>query len=124
RCAAAAGRARHHRSDDTRGYGSMPAKKGWLLLLMSALALGVGAARAAGPFSAQKELGRTEKQVAIAAWKRRVNPRLIKRYRAQTWRWQALTGLARTRAAVRPSTRGVLRFWVRSAGRAYTAAVH
>ena len=102
----------------------MPAKKGWLLLLMSALALGAGVAHAAGPFSAQKALGRTAKHVAIAEWKRPVNRRLIHRYRAQTWRWQALTGLARTHGAVRPSTTGVLRFWVHSAGRAYTAAIH
>jgi hypothetical protein len=101
----------------------MSAKKRWLLLLMSALALGAGAAHAAGPFSAQKELRRAAKQVAIDEWKRPVNPRLISRYRAATRRWQALTGLARTRGVVRPSTRGVLRYWVRSAGRAYAAAI-
>ena len=102
----------------------MPAKKGWLLLLMIALALGAGAAHAAGRFSAQKALVRAAPRTAIAEWKRPVNPHLIRRYRAETWRWQALTGLARTRGAVRPSTRGVLRYWVRSAGRAYTRAIH
>jgi hypothetical protein len=102
----------------------MPAKRGWLLLLMSALALGAGAAHAAGSLSSKKALERAEKRDAIAEWKRPANPRLIRRYRAQTWRWQALAGRARARGAVRPSTRGVLRFWVRSAGRAYSTAIH
>jgi hypothetical protein len=102
----------------------MPAKRGWLLLLMSALALGAGAAHAAGSLSPKKALERAVKRDAIAEWKRPANPRLIRRYRAQTWRWQALAGRARTRGAVRPSTRGVLRFWVRSAGRAYSTAIH
>jgi hypothetical protein len=102
----------------------MPAKRGWLLLLMSALALGAGAAHAAGSLSAKKALGRTAKHVAIDKWKQPVSPDLIRRYRAETWRWQALTGQARTQGALRPSTRGVLRYWVRSAGRAYTTAIH
>jgi hypothetical protein len=101
----------------------MSAKKGWLLLLMSALVLGAGAAHAAGSLSPKKGLERAARRAAINEWKRPVNPRLIRRYRGLTWRWQALTGLARTRGVVRPSTRGVLRFWVRSAGRAYTAAI-
>ena len=102
----------------------MPAKRGWLLLLMSALALGAGAAHAAGSLSPKKALERAAKRDAIAEWKRPANPRLIRRYRAQTWRWQALAGRARTPGAVRPSTRGVLRFWVQSAGRAYSTAIH
>jgi hypothetical protein len=91
---------------------------------MSALALGAGAAHAAGSLSAKKALGRTAKHVAIGRWKRPVSPHLIRRYRAETWRWQALTGQARTQGALRPSTRGVLRYWVRSADRAYTTAIH
>jgi hypothetical protein len=102
----------------------MPAKRGWLLLLMSALALGAGAAHAAGSLSVKKALGRTAKRVAIDKWKRPVSPDLIHRYRAETWRWQTLTGQARTQGALRPNTRGVLRYWVRSAGRAYTTAIH
>jgi len=100
----------------------MPAKKGWLLLLMSALALGAGGAQAAGSLAPKQ--GHAVKRAAINEWKRPVNPQLIRRYRAETWRWQALTGLARTSAGIRPSTRGVLRFWVRSAGRAYQTAIH
>jgi len=102
----------------------MPAKKGWLLLLMTALALGAGAAHAGGSPSAKKPLARAANRAAIIEWRRPVNPRLIRHYRAQTWRWQALTGLSRTSAAIRPSTRGTLRFWVRSAGRAYKTAIH
>jgi hypothetical protein len=102
----------------------MPGKRGLLLLLMSAFALGVGGAQAAGPLSVEKALDRTAKNVAIARWKRPASPRLIRRYRSETWRWQALTGQSRTQGSLRPSTRGVLHYWVRAAGRAYSRAIH
>jgi hypothetical protein len=103
----------------------MPAKKRWLLLLMGALVLTAGAARAAS-LSAEKALGRAASHPRLEQRSRPhlVSPRLIRRYRAETWRWQVLTGGARTSARVRPSTRSVLRFWVRAAGRAYTNAIH
>jgi hypothetical protein len=91
---------------------------------MGALALTAGAAHAAGSFSATNALERASKHPRLQHRRHRVDPRLIRRYRAETWRWQALIGSRRTRAAIRPSTRAVLRFWVRSAGRAYTAAIH
>jgi hypothetical protein len=102
----------------------MRANKRWLLLLMAALVLAAGAAQAAASFSARKALDRAATHRRVRPRLHRVDPRLIRRYRAETWRWQALTGRTRTVGAVRPSTRAVLRFWVRSAGRAYTTAVH
>jgi hypothetical protein len=102
----------------------MRANKRWLLLLMGALALTAGAAHAAGSFSAQTALERAAKHPRFKHRRAHlVDPRVIRRYRAKTWRWEALIGSSRTRAAIRPSTRAVLRFWVRSAGRAYTAAI-
>jgi hypothetical protein len=92
---------------------------------MGALALTAGAAHAAGSFATQKALERAAKHGRFKHRRvSRVDPRVIRRYRARTWRWQALIGGARTRAAIRPSTRAVLRFWVRSARRAHAAAIH
>jgi hypothetical protein len=93
---------------------------------MTAFALTAGAARGAVPLSAPKLLVhatghgkpvRKPKQL-------HVNPVLIRRYRAKVWRWQALMGRARTRRAVRPSTKGVLRYWTRAAAHAYRSAIH
>jgi hypothetical protein len=102
----------------------MPATRRWLLLLMSAFALTAGAARGAGSLSASKVLVHATGQVRVAAQQRHVNPRLILRYRAETWRWQRLTGASLTRRAIRPSTRSVLRDWVTAAGRAYAKAIN
>src|SRR5947199_57581 len=53
-----------------------------------------------------------------------VNPVLIRRYRAKAWRWQALTGTARTTHPLGPNTKASLRFWARTAGQAYLRAIH
>jgi hypothetical protein len=97
----------------------MPANKRWLLLLMSVFALTAGAARAAGSLNASNALA----HVRVAESQRHVNPRLIRRYRAETWRWQRLMGAAPIRRAIRPSTRRVLRFWMLAAGRAHVRAI-
>jgi hypothetical protein len=102
----------------------MPANKRWLLLLMSAFALTAGAAKAAVSLTAPKALVQASEHVRLGQQQRHVSPRVIRRYRAQTWRWQALMGAPRTNHSVRPYTKAVLRFWVRSAGRAYTRAIH
>jgi hypothetical protein len=101
----------------------MPAKKRWLLLLMGALVLTAGVAQAAS-LSAEKALRRAASHPKVKQRRQVVSSRLIHRYRAETWRWQALTGRPRTSGGVRPATRRVLRFWVRAAGRAYTTAIH
>jgi hypothetical protein len=102
------------------------AKKRWLLLLMGAFVVTAGAARAAGSFSAEKIVASaaSHPRVAQKSSRERVNPEAIRRYRAETWRWQALTGSVRSGGAVRPSTAAVLRYWVRAAGRAYVRAIH
>ncbi|TML55898.1 MAG: hypothetical protein E6G21_00570 [Actinobacteria bacterium] len=53
-----------------------------------------------------------------------VNPVLIRRYRDKAWRWQALTGTARTTHPLGPNTKASLRFWARTAGQAYLRAIH
>jgi hypothetical protein len=114
---------KHVEHDNRSGGTAMPWNKRWLLLLMTAFALTAGAARGAGSLSAPKVLLRAAGQVRATAEQRAVNPRLIRRYRAETWRWQALMGAPRTRRPVRPSTRRVLRYWVLAAGRAYAKAI-
>jgi hypothetical protein len=101
----------------------MPLNKRWLFLLMSAIVLSAGAAKAAS-LSAEKSLARTASHRKVRHHRQLVSPRVIRRFRAETWRWQALTGRTRTGGAIRPHTRPVLRFWIRAAGRAYTTAIH
>jgi hypothetical protein len=102
----------------------LSANKRWLFLLMSAFVLTAGVARAAQSLSSPKLLAHAAASPRVAWLQRHVDPRLISRYRAETWRWQALTGSARSRGSLSPSTRAVLRFWVRAAGRAYLRAIH
>ena len=102
----------------------MSANKRWLFLLMSAFVLTAGAARAGESLSAKKILAHAARHPRLAQRRRHVNPRSIRRYRAETWRWQALTGSVRTRRSITPNTRGVLHFWVHAAGRAYAKAIH
>jgi len=100
------------------------ANKRWLFLLMSAFVLTAGAARAAESLSAKKILAQAARHPRPAQRQRHVNPSSIRRYRAETWRWQALTGSVRTLRSITPSTRAVLHFWVRAAGLAYAKAIH
>ena len=102
----------------------MSYNKRWLFLLMSAFVLTAGAARAGQTLSANKVLAHVARNQRLTQTKRHVNPHLIRSYRARTWRWQALTGSTRTHRSVRPSTKAVLRFWVRAAGRAYLKAIN
>ena len=102
----------------------MPVSKRWLLLLMSAFALTAGVARGGLPLSGSKVLERAAGHGRLGQKQKHVSPRVIHRYRAATWHWQALMGAVRTHRPIRPSTRKVLRFWVGAAGRAYTRAIH
>jgi hypothetical protein len=102
----------------------MPANIRWLLLLMSALALTAGVARGTASLRTSKILVHAAGHVRGAAEQMHVNPRLIRRYRAQTWRWQRLMGARPTMGAIRPNTRRVLRYWVLAAGRAHAKAIH
>lgn len=103
----------------------MLANKRWLLLLMGALALSVGAARGAASLGASKGLAPSAETTHAATQKlRRVSPRLIRRYRNNAWRWQALMGKPRARHAVWPNTAHTMRTWRRTARRAYIAYVH
>jgi hypothetical protein len=101
----------------------MAGNKRWLLLLMSAFVLTAGVAQGAASLSASKVLVHAAGQVRLEE-KRHVNPRLIRRYRAETLRWEALMGAVRTHGSLWPNTRPVLRFWVRAAGLAYVKAIH
>jgi hypothetical protein len=85
-----------------------------------------GAARAAGGLTAQHALivAAKPKPHGHAMKHRRANVRLIRRYRAQTWRWQRLTGVGLTRRSVAPATMQVLEFWARAARRARVKALH
>jgi hypothetical protein len=101
------------------------ANERWLLLLMGALALSVGAAKGAASLGASKGLAPSAETTHAATQKlRRVSPRLIRRYRNNAWRWQALMGKPRARHAVWPNTTHTMRTWRRTARRAYIAYVH
>jgi hypothetical protein len=102
----------------------MSANKRWLFLLMSLFVLTAGAARAAQSLSAPKLLAHAAANPRRALMQKHVNPRLIRHYRAQAWRWQEVMGSFRTHHSIRPSTGDVLRFWVQAAGRAYLKAIH
>jgi hypothetical protein len=85
------------------------AKKRWLPAVCVALVLATGWAAAAS--GDEKPRFHAKPEVARAQRSLRANPRLIRRYRAQAWRLEALMGRRRTRAAARPNTLHVLRFW-------------
>jgi hypothetical protein len=90
---------------------------------MSAFVLTAGMARGALPLAGSKVLEHAAGHERLGRKQRHVNPRLIQRYRAKTWHWQALMGTVRTHRPVKPSTKQVLRFWVGAAGRAYSKAI-
>ena len=102
----------------------MPGHKRWLLLLMVGFVLCAGAAKAAGTLAAPDLLVQAAKPVHHVAKERRVNAALIRRYRAKAWRWQRLAGAPQTYRAVRPHTMPVLKFWMRTARRAYVTALN
>jgi hypothetical protein len=108
--------------NEPRGVTVVRANKRWLLLLMSGLVF-VGAARGAVALTAQKALVSAAKPRFRAVEQRHVDARLIRRYRARTWRWQELTATRLTRRAASPATPRVLAFWVRTARRARLRAL-
>jgi hypothetical protein len=55
---------------------------------------------------------------------RRVNPRVTRRLRATTWRWQRVVGRRRSHSAAPLSTLRALRFWRRHARRMLRVAAH
>ena len=84
-----------------------------LLVLMGAVVSRLSAAtvrvhKAPGRILAQK------KQTTVV---RRVNPRLTRRLRATTWRWQRVVGHRRSHSAAPLSSVRALRFWRRHARR-------
>jgi hypothetical protein len=108
------------------------ANKRWLLLLMSVLALALGAARGAAALSssplvvhAAKPNSRLVKgSIDVDRAVLRRYRAVLRSYRARTWRWQATMGRPLTRRAVHPANLRTLRFWQRAARRAYVAYVH
>lgn len=101
----------------------MSANKRWLLLLMGAFVLSAGVARGSVLLSTPKLLAHVPRHRGKQK-PSHVNPVLIRRYRAKAWRWQALTGTARTTHPLGPNTKASLRFWARTAGQAYLRAIH
>lgn len=102
----------------------MHGNKRWLLPLLGVFVVFAGAARGAVSPSADKVLRDAVKPVYRKVKPRHVQPRVIRYYRARTWRWQHLTGAARTHRAVSPSTVRILKVWVRAARRARLRALH
>jgi hypothetical protein len=102
----------------------LSAHKRWLLLLMGALVLTIGAARGAASLTASQVLVGVGKPTRERVTIPHVNPRLILRYRTAVWHWQALMGTPRLRRGTRPNTVPELRFWRRTARRAYAAFTH
>jgi hypothetical protein len=83
-----------------------------------------GAARGAGALSSQDALVAAAKPRYHAVERRHVDARLIRSYRARTWRWQRLMGARLTRSPVSPATADLLRSWIRTARRACARALH
>ena len=108
----------------------MRAKRSLFLLL--AVAIGLAAAAVAVAARSQDEqppraLIRTVRRALRSQPRlhavRSASPRLIRSYRRETWRWETLMGLPRTRGSRRPTV-PVLRFWLRHAARARRTAFH
>jgi hypothetical protein len=91
---------------------------------MLSVLLFAGAARGAGALSGRNALVAAAKPRYHAPRVRRVDPGLIRRYRARAWRWQRLTGARLSRGSASPATVRVLQFWVATARRAQVRALH
>jgi hypothetical protein len=98
------------------------AYKRWLLLLMGALALMIGAAKGAASLASPLVV-RPAKPTIGPHRSHRVDPRRIAHLRALTWRWQRVMGRRLTKRPLRPSTLRNLHAWQRIARRAYNAFV-
>ena len=102
----------------------MLAKNRWILLLMAALALGSGAAKASVSLSAPPALVKAAKPAAAKHHGRhRVNRRLLAHYVAVTRRWSAVMGVHRRTPRVAATTRS-FRTWRNLARRTYLAYMH
>ncbi|MGB2952812.1 MAG: hypothetical protein WBB74_05410 [Gaiellaceae bacterium] len=55
---------------------------------------------------------------------RPADPRVIRRFRSEAWRWQILMGKRRSRGPIEPSTWRVLRFWKHRALASRQQAMH
>jgi len=87
-------------------------KKRVLLLLLAVAVVIVGAA--ASQLSAgTPKLRAVSKAPRVAV--RHVNPRITRRFRATTWRWQAVMGIRLAHSSAPLNTRRALRFWRRYA---------
>jgi len=96
-----------------------------LPVLATALLLvagGVASSLAATPVKVRKTP--LVKLVRPRAEVRRVNPRLTRRFRATTWRWQVVVGRRRSRLAAPLSSRLALGFWRGHARQIVRLAAH
>jgi hypothetical protein len=99
------------------------AKNRWILLLMAALALGSGAAKASVSLSAPPAIVKSAKSAAAKQRRHRVNRRLLAHYVSVTRRWSAVMGVHRRTPSVTATARS-LRAWRRLARRTYLAYMH
>ena len=102
----------------------MLAYRRWLLLLMGALALAIGAAKGAASLVASPLLVGSAKSAIRPHTSQWVDPRRIAHLRSITWRRQRVMARRLTKRPLRPSTRRNLRVWRRIARRAYIAFAH
>jgi hypothetical protein len=89
-----------------------------LLLVIAAVTLGAAASQLSAVTPKVQAASK-----APRLFVRHVNPKITRRYRATTWRWQAVMGLRRAQSSAPLNTRRALRFWRRSAGYARRLAV-
>jgi len=84
-----------------------------VLLLPLAVAVVIVGAAASHLSAGTPKLRAVSKAPRVAV--RHVNPRLTRRFRAATWRWQAVMGTPRSHIAAALNTGRALRFWSRHA---------
>jgi hypothetical protein len=90
------------------------------LLLAVAVVFGGGAASQLSAGTPKPRAKPKAPRVAV----RHVNPRITRRFRTTTWRWQAVMGLRRSHFSAALNTRRALRFWRRNARHARRLAAH
>jgi hypothetical protein len=93
-----------------------------VLSLLLAVAVVFGGAAASQLSAGTPKLRAKPKAPRVAV--RHVNPRITRRFRTATWRWQDVMGLRRTHSSAALNTRRALRFWWRDARYARRLAAH
>jgi hypothetical protein len=99
-------------------------KRVLLPLVLAALIVGGMASGLSAAGTPRPHAVRSSNPFSARAAARSVSPRLTRRLRAATWRWEAVIGRRRSRLAAPLDTRQALRFWRRRARSVRRLAAH